>query len=98
MTPPALLDNFQHNRVVHQHVVLLTNVPALMVQCSLPGYFLEHTTFFVVRETVLATRRPGMALWRERLFAFLSRNAQPATAFFGIPPDLVIEIGNQIEI
>lgn len=39
-----------------------------------------------------------MALWRERIFAFLSRNAQPATAFYGIPPERVMEIGIQIEI
>jgi KUP system potassium uptake protein len=50
------------------------------------------------RETLMATERPGMALGREKLFAFLSRNAQPATAFFGIPPDRVMEIGTQIEL
>jgi KUP system potassium uptake protein len=55
-------------------------------------------TFFLGRETVLPTKEAGMALWRERLFAFLTRNAQPATAFFGIPPSRVVEIGAQIEI
>jgi KUP system potassium uptake protein len=73
------------------------NVPALL-SVELPGYSLEHTTFFLGRETLMATARPGMALWREKLFAFLSRNAQPATAFFGIPPDRVMEIGTQIEL
>ena len=48
-----------------------------------PATSLEHTTFFLGRETVLATERPGMALWREQLFAFLSRNAQPATRSSG---------------
>ena len=135
VTPPALLYNLQYNRVVHQHVVLLTviteevasvppearielqqidaccwrmvarygftetpDVPALLRQSGLPGYMADHTTFFLGRETVLATRRAGMALWREKLFAYLSRNAQPATAFFGIPPERVIEIGAQVEI
>ena len=51
-----------------------------------------------VGDRPLPTRRPGMALWRERLFAFLARNAQPATAFFGIPPTRVVEIGVQIEL
>jgi len=39
-----------------------------------------------------------MALWRERIFAFLTRNAQPATAFYSIPPSRVVEIGSQIEL
>jgi KUP system potassium uptake protein len=39
-----------------------------------------------------------MARWRLHLFAFLSRNAQPATKFFGIPPDRVVEMGAQIEL
>ena len=73
------------------------NVPELL-EAELPGYSLEHTTFFLGRETLIATERPGMALWREKLFAFLSRNAQPATAFFGIPADRVMEIGTQIEL
>jgi KUP system potassium uptake protein len=74
------------------------NVPELLKHAKFSGYSLEYTTFFLGRETVLPTDNPGMALWRERLFAFLTRNAQPATAFFGIPPSRVMEIGSQIEI
>jgi KUP system potassium uptake protein len=74
------------------------NVPELLQHAKFSGYSLEFTTFFLGRETVLPTKNPGMALWRERLFAFLTRNAQPATAFFGIPPSRVMEIGSQIEI
>jgi KUP system potassium uptake protein len=74
------------------------NVPALLEHAKFSGYSLEYTTFFLGRETVLPTKDPGMALWREGLFAFLTRNAQPATAFFGIPPSRVMEIGSQIEI
>jgi KUP system potassium uptake protein len=58
----------------------------------------SDATYFLGRETIIASRRPGMARWRERLFALLSRNATPATAFFGIPPSRVIELGEQIEI
>jgi len=43
-------------------------------------------------------QHPGMAKWRVGLFAFLTRNAQPATKFFNIPPDRVFEIGAQIEL
>jgi KUP system potassium uptake protein len=74
------------------------DVPKLLEHPELKDYSLEYVTFFLGRETVLPTKNPGMALWRERLFAFLSRNAQPATAFFGIPPSRVVEIGAQIEL
>jgi KUP system potassium uptake protein len=133
-TPPALLHNFMHNRVVHQHIVLLTVVTSesarvseedrftledldhgfirlvgrygFMEQPDAPRLLLdagvitsvEHTTFFLGRENLIATQHPGMARWRVGLFAFLTRNAQPATKFFNIPPDRVFEIGAQIEL
>jgi KUP system potassium uptake protein len=73
------------------------DIPRLL-DAHLPEYSLEHTTFFLGRETVIASARPGMAIWRENLFAFMSRNAQTATAFFDIPPDRVMEVGTQIEL
>jgi KUP system potassium uptake protein len=133
-TPPAMLHNFMHNRVVHQHIVLLTVVTSdsarvseserfkveqmehgfvrvigrygFMEQPDAPRLLLdagvissvEHTTFFLGRENLIATQHPGMAKWRVGLFAFLTRNAQPATKFFNIPPDRVFEIGAQIEL
>jgi KUP system potassium uptake protein len=87
------------HRVVARYGFMETpNIPGLLGTGIIPGYALEHTTFFLGRETVLATQRPGMALWRERIFAFMQRNAQTATTFFGIPADRVVEIGAQIEI
>jgi KUP system potassium uptake protein len=59
---------------------------------------IAETTFFLGRETLLATERPGMAIWRENLFAAMSRNARDATAYFGIPPERVMEVGAQIEL
>ncbi|MGR6035012.1 MAG: potassium transporter Kup [Candidatus Nitrosoglobus sp.] len=56
------------------------------------------TTFFLSRKTIVATNHPGMALWRDKLFAFLARNALPATAFFSIPGNRLIELGAQVEI
>ena len=56
------------------------------------------TTYFLGRETILATHKPGMARWRKRLFALLSRNAQQATAYFRLPPNRVVELGMQVEI
>jgi KUP system potassium uptake protein len=55
-------------------------------------------TYFLGRETVIATDRPGMAIWREKLFGRMARNAQRATLFFQIPPEQVIEIGMQVEL
>jgi len=61
-------------------------------------YDFEEITFFLGRETILPSHHPGMVLWREKIFAFMLRNAQRATAFFQIPPDQVIEVGIQVEI
>ena len=58
----------------------------------------EETTFFLSRETIIPTKRPGMALWRERLFATMSRNAQHATSFFRLPANRVVELGMQVEL
>jgi KUP system potassium uptake protein len=58
----------------------------------------EESTFVLGRETILASKIPGMAIWREKLFAVMSKNAQRPTAFFRIPPNQVIEVGIQVEI
>ncbi|MCA3134090.1 MAG: potassium transporter Kup [Betaproteobacteria bacterium] len=57
-----------------------------------------ETSFFLSRQTIVPTRAPGMALWREKLFAALSRNSGSATEFFHIPTNRVVELGTQIEI
>jgi KUP system potassium uptake protein len=56
------------------------------------------TSYFLGRETLVATRRPGMAIWRERLFAWMIRNASSAAQFFCLPANQVIELGAQIEM
>jgi KUP system potassium uptake protein len=78
----------------------LDDVPAALAQLVLDGEAVDplRTTFFLSRETIIATERPGMALWRDRLFAYLARNAMPATAFFRIPPNRLVELGSQVEI
>jgi KUP system potassium uptake protein len=59
----------------------------------------NETTYFLGRETIIATaHRRGLAVWREKLFALMSRNATTATAYFGIPPGRVVELGEQVEI
>ena len=76
------------------------DVPDALAACAQHGlpFDMMDTTFFLSRETVIATRRPGMARWRDKLFAFLSRNALPATAFFHIPGNRLVELGTQVEI
>jgi KUP system potassium uptake protein len=57
-----------------------------------------ETNYFLGRETIVSSEKPGMARWRERLFGAMHRNALPATAFFGLPPNRVMELGAQVEI
>ena len=57
-----------------------------------------ETTYFLGRETLIATKRPGMALWREKLFALMARNARPATTYFRLPPNRVVELGAKVEL
>jgi len=75
-------------------------VPAVIERCRQMGLAMDpaETTFFVGRETLLATERPGMAIWRERLFSRLARNARRATRYFKIPPNRVVELGAEIEL
>ncbi len=85
--------------VAHYGFMEQPNMRRLLDQMRMRGVHvdIDRATFFLGRETLLATGRDGMALWRERLFATMTRNAQRATAFFGIPPERVVELGSQIE-
>ena len=76
------------------------DVPRVLQQCQKLGlpFDMMDTTFFLSRENIVASERAGMALWRDKLFAFLSRNAMPATAFFRIPGNRLVELGTQVEI
>ena len=58
----------------------------------------DDVTYFLGRETIVVTERPGMAMWRERLFVLMTRNAVRATAFFRLPPERVVELGVQVEM
>jgi KUP system potassium uptake protein len=137
VTPPALVHNLTHNKVLHEQVVFLSvitrdvphvpaaeraeieplgkstyavvayygfmddpNVQEIVAACRLQGLKIEipASTFFMGRETLISTERPGMARWRERLFSFMSRNAMRATAFYQIPAEQVFEVGAQVEL
>ena len=59
---------------------------------------LNETTFVLGRERLIATERPGMAIWREKIFVLMNRNARGATYYYNIPPDRVVEVGMQVEL
>jgi len=136
-TPPALAHNLRYNKILHEHVVVLTvttsgvpyvapkdqisvqsfghgvynvraqygfmqdpNVPEALLMARSQGAELDPADliYFLGRETILVTKRPGMAMWRERLFVLMARNAVRATAFFRLPPERVVELGVQVEM
>ncbi|MGH9258201.1 MAG: potassium transporter Kup [Vicinamibacterales bacterium] len=136
-TPPALAHNLRYNKVLHDHVVVLTittarvphvppddritfeplghglfnvraqfgfmedpDVPVALVLARAKGVDMdpEDLTYFLGRETIIVTRREGMAIWREKLFVLMARNAVRATAFFRLPPERVVELGVQVEM
>jgi KUP system potassium uptake protein len=136
-TPPALAHNLRHNKVLHEHVVVLTvstaqqphvapenrisieplghdlfnvrvqygfmedpDVPIALREARERGVPIDpdDVTYFLGRETILVTRRRGMAIWRENLFVIMARNAVRATAFFRLPPERVVELGVQVEM
>ena len=138
LIPGALRHNFDHNRVLHECVVLLTivtheiphieekkrveiqpidecfhrillhygymeepDVPKALRSLSPPGFACdpENVSYFLGKESIIpAENRPGMALWREKLFALMTRNAFSAMRAFDLPPERSIEIRGHIEI
>jgi KUP system potassium uptake protein len=86
--------------IAHVGFMETPHVPTLLREAQQGGleYRLAETTFFLGRENVAVTRPSGMAPWRKRLFAFMSRNAQLAAQHFSLPPARVVEIGEQVEI
>ncbi len=136
-TPPALAHNLRYNKILHDHVIVLTvttshtpyvspdkqvqvqsldlgvynvrvqygfmqdpDVPSALMAARELGVELdlEDMTYFLGRETIIVTRRAGMAAWREKLFVVMARNAVRATAFFHLPPERVVELGVQVEM
>jgi KUP system potassium uptake protein len=63
-----------------------------------PGFDPMRTTYFASRESLTARKDQGMALWRDKLFLFMSRNATPATEYFGIPGNRLVELGVHVAI
>ena len=85
---------------IHVGFVEHMDLPQLLSRCPIDSvpFDLMSTSFFLGRERVIATDRPGMALWRERLFSVMSRNAEGVTRYFKLPANRVVELGVQVEI
>jgi KUP system potassium uptake protein len=86
--------------VVHYGFKDEPDIPAALALCGEKGltFDMMQTSFFLSRETIIATGLPGMAPWREQLFIHMARNAESAMSFFRIPTNRVIELGTQVEI
>ncbi|MBI5496775.1 MAG: potassium transporter Kup [Deltaproteobacteria bacterium] len=100
ITVTALGKGF-HRVHVHLGFMQTVNVPALLQQAQEKLGFplrLDDATYYLGRETFVAGKRGRMGVWAETLFGFLSRNARTATAYFGIPPDRVVELGMQLDL
>ncbi len=77
-----------------------TDVPAALERITTcgPPFRMIETSFFLARQTLLSSAKPGMAPWREKIFAWMLRNAESAMQFFRLPANRVVELGSQVEI
>jgi KUP system potassium uptake protein len=89
------------NRVVlHYGFMDEVDVPRDLALTDLAGgpFNIMTTSFFLGRQKLIASKRPGMALWREQLFAWMTKNSESAMEFFRLPTNRVVELGSQLEI
>ena len=94
------LDQGFYRLVVRYGFMEEPDVPAALAMatgCG-PQFKMMDTSFFLARQTLIASSRPGMAIWREKLFAWMLRNAESAMEFFRLPTNRVVELGSQVEI
>ena len=96
----SLGDGF-YRVVLHYGFMEETDVPAALSKldniCGGP-FEMMQTSFFLSRQTLLTAEKPGMAIWREKLFAWMMRNAATPMEFFRLPTNRVVELGSQVEI
>jgi len=103
---PAERDHWTHHDLGFHQLVLnygFTDQPNISqdlanLTSSEVSFDPQHTTYFLGRERIEATDRPGMAKWRERLFVFLLRNAGDPARHYDLPPDRSVDIGTHVEI
>ena len=76
------------------------DIPQVLAELPQHGVAIDadDLTYFLGPETLIVTTTRGMPRWREKLFVVMARNAQPATAFFRLPTERVVELGVQVEL
>ena len=86
--------------ILHYGFMEETDVPAALARLDMCGgpFEMMQTSFFLSRQTLLSADKPGMAIWREKLFAWMMRNAATPMEFFRLPTNRVVELGSQVEI
>ncbi|MFV0622795.1 potassium transporter Kup [Sphingomonas sp. ac-8] len=89
-----------HRLILRYGFMQDADVPAALRQVQIAGgeFRMMETSFFLARQTLLPSSRPGMMIWREKLFAWMLRNAESAMEFFSLPTNRVVELGSQVEI
>ena len=76
------------------------DIPAALEAARAAGVDIDpaEASYFLNHVTITASRRPGLARWRKRLFALLNRNASGAAEFFALPADRVVELGTRVDL
>jgi KUP system potassium uptake protein len=85
---------------LHYGYLELPDVPRDIRDLKFGDIEVDHSTisYIIGRQSLFATDRPGMAIWREKIFSLISRNEISATDYFQLPKDRVVEIGMQVEL
>ena len=89
-----------HRMVLKYGFIEEPDVPVALANVHRCGadFRMIDTSFFLSRQTLLPSSHPGMMIWREKLFAWMLRNAESAMEFFRLPTNRVVELGSQLEI
>ena len=95
-----MLDEGFWRAQIHFGFMEKPDVPAALDRIKQPGPRFDpmRTTYFIGRETILATRKLGLSSWRGSIFAWMTRNAGDVTSYFCLPPNGVVELGARVEV
>jgi KUP system potassium uptake protein len=86
--------------IAHYGFLEQPNIPRAIAQCRQHGVPIDASdaVYVLSPETIIPSHRPGMLLWREKIFAFMARNAARPTGFYRLPTGRVLEVAGQVEL
>lgn len=89
-----------HRLILHYGFMQPVDVPDALKRTTACGgeFKMIETSFFLSRQTLIAAKKPGMPIWREKLFAWMLRNSESAMEYFRLPTNRVVELGSQVAI